>query len=155
MIRFGEYLLLESIKYRSTTFGTNVDTNDNKYGFKDGDRDILTDNSKYYFVSLSLFADGEVIFGVNDKYSTDIDDYSISQTNAENVFNVFGKVLYIVIGMSNAFKCKRVSFVGAYEKLDNFYKTLTSNKLFIKYMLSVGFKYIGEVNGYYTFELLK
>lgn len=147
----NNYLLNESIVPIETTYGTNSERNNREFHeFDDFIVTFFEQNNMYYVVGLDIHT-GEVGFGASVDDTLDTDLYNDSKFITSNPIGVFGKVFYILIKLVKYSNTDKIKFDSASFALGKIYDKLVKNKYFLKSLSDEGFKYMGNVDGSYTF----
>lgn len=156
-----DYLLSESIKPAKIEYGTNKDFNNEKF-FRVNNMvgtSFVYDN-KLYSVILN---EGNIV-GFHFSYIKDIDfndfnyfenvlrvlDYKLEVP--AHAAKVFGLVFFILLEMVSKYNLKYIKFDAEHTKLDKFYDTLFSNKLFVKEFEERGYEFVKE-GKFFTFNI--
>ncbi len=152
-IKFSNFLISESIGPKFSKYGLNVEANDLKYYCED---DILVtlllQDNVYYLITIDLNT-GEFKFGSSPTYSKMFIDYSFNRVGTHNAFQVFSKILYIVLSISYNKKLSTICFSGLDNSLDILYSKLVKNKYFINSIKELGYIFVGKnSNGLFIFN---
>ena len=157
ILTFREYLLSESIKPKSTNYGTDIDnnfTNKEWTGFEFG-YTFSKINDKYYCILLKQQSDdiAEIAFATSDQASDNPMDYDVSRKDTQNILSVFSQLLYIFLeGIKIHTNIKYITFEAANPALGKAYDKIIKNKWLLESLKELGFEYEGILSYYYTFK---
>lgn len=157
ILTFREYLLSESIKPKSTNYGTDIDNNfsnkewtDFEYGYT-----FSKINDKYYCILLKQQSDdmAEIAFATSDKSTNNPREYSVSRHDTHNILSVFSQLLYIFLeGIKIYPSIKYIIFESANPALGKAYDKMVKNKWLLETLKEQGFEYEGLLGDFYTFK---
>jgi len=154
IVSFKNYILSEAIKPKETTFGTNEESDNNK--FLKSDNIVYTffsDKEKSYLVALDVIS-GDLGFSSKDgnKISLNPQDYSVSRKDTLNALVVFNKVFYIVLKIAEKYKPQSIVFDAANPALGSVYDIMVKNKSFNQELNNVGFEFSEKIGTTYVFK---
>jgi hypothetical protein len=153
MMTFGEFCLSESIAPKSVAYGTDIEMNDKTF-YVSSDDDLATffEFNKLFYCVTYIARNKEVGFGVSEKQSVDMSDYSDTKIQTSKALQVFGHVMFIIMTMANEQRLDVIKFDSANTKLGEIYDRLVNNKFIMKYINDKHFEYTGKEGKVHVFK---
>lgn len=158
IISFSNYCLSESIKPRTTDWGTNIELNDRvvKHHPTLGAYYAFFNASDAYWVVFFAYADtkAEVGFATSNEFSLNLTSYTINRQLTSSALKVFNKVFFVIIEMLAKPELKEINtiyFDAANPALGKVYDRLQQNKFFLSHLEDAGFVFDRKEDGYHYF----
>lgn len=157
-----DYLLSESIKPNKKNYGTNKDFNNEKFfrannmvGTSFVEKDNLytcTLDTNTNVISFHFSYVKDINFDDFDYFENILRTVNYELAAPTHAARVFGYIFYIILEMISKYKLDNIKFDAEHTKLDKFYDTLFSNKLFVKEFEERGYEFVKE-GRFFTFKV--